>query len=147
MAILAIGVKPDTMFLKESGIEMNERGAIITDKSMQTNAEGVYAAGDAVQVTDLVSGKKVQVPLAGPANRQGRIAADNIAGKNSSYKDTQGTAVCKVFDLTAAVTGLNEKNAKKFGIEYIKSYTHSANHAGYFPGSSMMSIKILFSLR
>jgi rhodanese-related sulfurtransferase len=100
--------------------------------------------GDAVEVVDFISGKKVHVPLAGPANRQGRIAADNIAGIHTVYKNTQGTAICKIFDLTAAVTGLNEKNAKKWGISYIKSYTHGSSHASYYPGSFPLSIKILF---
>jgi rhodanese-related sulfurtransferase len=97
-----------------------------------------------VEVVDFVSGKKVHVPLAGPANRQGRIAADNIAGIDTVYKNTQGTAICKIFDLTAAVTGLNEKNAIKWGIPYIKSYTHGSSHASYYPGSFPLSIKILF---
>jgi len=109
MAILAIGVKPDTRFVKEAGIEVNERGAIVVDKHMRTNIKDVYAIGDAVEVTDLVSGQKVHIPLAGPANRQGRIVADNISGKETVYRNTQGTAICKIFDLTAAVSGINEK--------------------------------------
>jgi len=145
MAILAIGVKPDTRFVKEAGIEVNERGAIIVDKHMRTNIKDIYAVGDAVEVTDLVSGKKAHIPLAGPANRQGRIAADNISGKETIYKNTQGTAICKIFDLTAAVSGINEKTAKKLGIAYLKSYTHSSNHAQYYPGSYPVSIKILFT--
>lgn len=145
MAILAIGVKPDTRFVKEAGIEVNERGAIIVDKHMRTSIKDIYAVGDAVEVTDLVSGQKVHIPLAGPANRQGRIAADNISGKETVYKNTQGTAICKIFDLTAAVSGINEKTAKKLGIGYLKSYTHSSSHAGYYPGSYPISIKILFT--
>jgi len=145
MAILAIGVRPDTSFVKKAGIEVNERGAIIVDKHMRTNIKDIYAVGDAVEVTDLVSGQKVHIPLAGPANRQGRIVADNISGKETVYKNTQGTAICKVFDLTAAVSGINEKTAKKLGIAYLKSYTHSSSHAGYYPGSYPMSIKILFA--
>lgn len=144
LAILAIGVKPDTDFLKTSGITLNDRGAIVVDRQMRTSAQGVFAVGDAVEVTDLVSGRKVMVPLAGPANRQGRIAADAANAIQSEYRDTQGTAICKVFDLTAAVTGLNEKNAKKFGIVYTKSYTHSASHATYYPGAFPLSIKVLF---
>lgn len=143
MVVLAIGVRPDTGFLKESGVELTPRGAIVTDKHMKTGVEDVYAVGDAVEVVDFISGTKVHVPLAGPANRQGRIAADNVVGIESSYKNTQGTAVCKIFDLTAAVTGINEKNAKKHGIEFVKSYTHSASHATYYPGAYPMSIKIL----
>ncbi len=145
MVILAIGVRPDTGFLKESGLQCNDRGAIVVDDSMRTNLPDVYAVGDAIEVTDFVTGNKVMVPLAGPANRQGRIAADTIMGKEASYKKTQGTAICKLFDLTGAVTGLNEKSAKNNGIDYVKSYTHSANHAGYYPEAYQMSIKILFA--
>jgi NADPH-dependent 2,4-dienoyl-CoA reductase/sulfur reductase-like enzyme/peroxiredoxin family protein/TusA-related sulfurtransferase/rhodanese-related sulfurtransferase len=145
MVVLAIGVRPDTRFLAGSGIALSERGAIEVDTRMRTNHEGVYAVGDAVEVSDFVSGQRVHVPLAGPANRQGRIAADNVAGIASSYKATQGTAICKVFDLTVAVTGLNEKNARRREIPFVKSYTHSADHAGYYPGAFPLSIKILFS--
>jgi rhodanese-related sulfurtransferase len=144
LVIVSIGVKPDTEFVKKSGIAVSDRGAIIVDEHMRTDKPDVYAIGDAVEVVDFVSGKKVHVPLAGPANRQGRIAADNIAGIDTVYKNTQGTAICKIFDLTAAVTGLNEKNAIKWGIPYIKSYTHGSSHASYYPGSFPLSIKILF---
>ncbi|MBF0430976.1 MAG: FAD-dependent oxidoreductase [Fibrobacteria bacterium] len=143
--VMAVGVSPDTQFLNDSGISLNPRGAIITDNQMRTNIPNVYAAGDAVEVTEFVTNEKAQIPLAGPANRQGRIAADNIAGIDTSYKNTQGTAICKLFDLTAAVTGLNEKTAKRLNIEFNKSYTHSANHAGYYPGASTMAVKLLFS--
>jgi NADPH-dependent 2,4-dienoyl-CoA reductase/sulfur reductase-like enzyme/rhodanese-related sulfurtransferase len=145
LIIMAIGVTPDTKFLDGSGIDVSDRGAIIVNDRMQTNIPDVYAVGDAIEVVDFVSGKKVLVPLAGPANRQGRIAADVIAGLSSTYKKTQGTAICKVFDLTVAVTGLNEKSAKRFGIPYVKSYTHSASHASYYPGAFPLSIKLLFS--
>lgn len=145
IVILAIGVKPDTGFVKQAGIAVNERGAIIVDSQLRTNVKNIYALGDAVEVTDLVSGQKVHVPLAGPANRQGRIVADNINGINSIYKDTQGTAICKIFDLMAAVTGINEKTAKKLGIKYLKSYTHSQSHASYYPGAYPLSVKILFT--
>lgn len=145
LVILAIGVKPDTQFVRNAGIALNERGLIVVDNQMKTDTENVFAVGDAIEVTDFVSGKKVHLPLAGPANRQARIVADVIAGYNSTYKNTQGTAICKIFDITAAVTGLNEKNAKRFGIAYQKSYTHSASHAGYYPGSYPMSVKILFA--
>lgn len=145
MAILAIGVRPDTRFVKEAGIAVSERGAIIVDNHMRTSVDNIYAVGDAVEVIDFISGQKVHIPLAGPANRQGRIVADNINGIDSTYKNTQGTAICKIFDLTAAVTGVNEKTAKRLGISYMKSYTHSPNHAGYYPGAFIMSIKLLFS--
>jgi NADPH-dependent 2,4-dienoyl-CoA reductase/sulfur reductase-like enzyme/rhodanese-related sulfurtransferase len=145
LIILAIGVTPDTAFLKGSGVALSDKGAIIVNERMLTSAPEVYAAGDAVEVEDLVSGKKVFVPLAGPANRQGRIIADNIAGIPSLYKKTQGTAICKVFDLTVAVTGLNEKIVRKNNIPFLKSYTHSASHATYYPGAFPISVKILFS--
>lgn len=145
LVILSIGVKPDTAFLRESGLEMNQRGAVIVDKQLRTSLPDVFAVGDAVEVTDFVTGKKVHIPLAGPANRQGRIVADVIAGISSEYKNTQGTSICKVFDLTAAVTGLSEKSARNFGVEYLKTYIHSSNHAGYYPGASPISLKLLFS--
>ncbi len=145
IVILAIGVSPDTAFLKSSGIALSERGAIIVNNRMQTNVPTVFAAGDAVEVTDFIGRNKVLIPLAGPANRQGRIVADNIAGFDSEYKNTQGTAVCKIFDLTAAVSGLNEKNAKRLKIPYLKSYTHSTSHASYYPGAFPLSIKLLFA--
>ncbi|MGM0443065.1 MAG: FAD-dependent oxidoreductase [Fibrobacterota bacterium] len=144
LVVLAIGVKPDTAFLKESGLQMNDRGAIQVDEGMKTNLPDVYAVGDAVEVTEFISGRPVSIPLAGPANRQGRIAADRIAGRKSSYKKTQGTSICKVFDLAAGVTGLNEKNAQNWGISYRKSYTHSTNHASYYPDAYQMSLKMLF---
>ncbi|MBD3316780.1 MAG: pyridine nucleotide-disulfide oxidoreductase, partial [Chitinivibrionales bacterium] len=143
--ILAIGVRPDTHFLTDSDIALTRRGAIEVDAHMRTNHKNIFAVGDAVEVVDFISGRKVHVPLAGPANRQGRIAADTIAGIESTYKATQGTAICKVFDLTVAVTGLNEKNAKTWDIPHLKSYTHGADHAGYYPGAFPLSIKILFS--
>ena len=145
LVILAVGVAPDTHFLKSSGICLNERGAIVVNERLQTNYPYIYAAGDAVEVEDFVSGGKALVPLAGPANRQGRIAADNIAGIPTAYKKTLGTAICKVFDLVAAVTGINEKTAKRLGIAYVKSYTHSASHATYYPGAVSLSFKLLFA--
>ncbi len=145
LVILAIGVKPDTAFLEGSGIQTNQFGAIVVDDSLLTNMEGVYAVGDAVEVRHLVSGARVNIPLAGPANRQGRIVADNIAGIASRYKDSQGTSICKLFDMTAAVTGINEKTAVNLGIDYLKSYTHSPDHASYYPGASPMAVKIIFS--
>jgi NADPH-dependent 2,4-dienoyl-CoA reductase/sulfur reductase-like enzyme/rhodanese-related sulfurtransferase len=144
LIVVAIGVKPDTGFVRTSGIDVSDRGTIVVDEHMRTNKPHIYAVGDAVEVTDFVSGRKVNVPLAGPANRQGRIAADNIAGIDSTYKNTQGTAICQVFDLTAAVTGINEKTARSLGIPYQKSYTHGASHASYYPGAFPLSIKLLF---
>lgn len=144
LIVLSIGVKPDTEFVKRAGIAIGDRGTIIVDNRMRTDKPDIYAVGDAVEVVDFISGKKVHVPLAGPANRQGRIAADNISGIKSVYKNTQGTAICKIFDLTAAVTGINEKNAKRWGISFQKSYTHATSHASYYPGAFPLSIKILF---
>ena len=145
IAILAIGVVPDTSFLKDSGIELGERGHIITDEHMRTNVEGVYAVGDAVLVKDFVTGEKAAIPLAGPANRQGRIAADNICGLASTYKGTQGTSIIKVFDLTAASTGANERTLKKYSIPYKFIYVHPNSHASYYPGASQLTIKLLFN--
>ena len=144
MVIMAAGVKADTGFLTTSGIALTERGAIIVDDHMATNAADVYAVGDAVEVTEIISGKKVVLPMAGPANRQARIAADNASGIPSTYAGAQGTAICKVFDLAGAVTGMNEKTAKRLSIPYAKSYTHSLSHAGYYPGAFPLSIKIIF---
>jgi rhodanese-related sulfurtransferase len=115
------------------------------DEHLQTNRPHIFAVGDAAEVVDFVSGKKTLIPLAGPANRQGRIAADTIAGMEASYKKTQGTAICKIFDLTVAVTGINEKTATALGIPLVKSYTHSTSHASYYPGAFPLSIKLLFS--
>lgn len=144
LVILAIGVKPDTAFLEGSGIERNPQGAIRVNAGMETNCPEVYALGDAAEITDFVSGEKAVIPLAGPANRQGRIVADRIAGIPTKYKQTQGTSICKIFDLTAAVTGINERRARESGIGFVKSYTHGLNHAEYYPGAVLMSAKVLF---
>lgn len=144
MVIMAIGVKPDTGFVKESGIAVNDRGGIITDNQMRTSAKHVYAVGDAVEITNFVSGQKGMVPMAGPANRQGRIAADNIAGIKSVYKDTQGSAIVRVFGQVAAVTGLNETAAAAAGLAYDMVYLTSASHATYYPGATSMTVKLLF---
>ncbi|MHC1694355.1 MAG: FAD-dependent oxidoreductase [Eubacteriales bacterium] len=144
LLIVAIGVRPDTLMARSSGIAVNERGYIITDEKMLTSDPDIYAVGDAIEVTDYVSGAKAAIPLAGPANKQGRIAADNICGIESKYKGTQGSAILKVFDMTAAATGMNEKMAKRLGVNYEKSFTYSASHAGYYPGAVNMSVKILF---
>lgn len=144
MLIMAIGVRPETKISKEAGIALNERGAILVDEHMRTSQPDIYAVGDAVEITDFVTGQKGYVPLAGPANKQGRIAADNICGLDSVYTGTQGSSVVKVFDLTVASTGVNEKTAKRLGLQYEKSFTYSANHAGYYPGAVNMSVKTLF---
>ena len=145
IVILAIGVKPDTEFLNGSGIEIGPRGHIIADKHMKTNVEGVYAVGDAIEVVDYINNNKTAIPLAGPANKQGRIAADNVCGLNSSYKGTQGTAIIKVFGLTGASTGNNERNLSKFNIPYDVIYIHVQSHASYYPGATPISLKLIFN--
>ena len=142
--ISAAGVVPDTDFLRDSGIELGPKGHIIVNDRMQTNVENVYAVGDAVEVTDYINGKKTAIPLAGPANKQGRTAADNIAGLDPVYKGTQGTSIIKVFSLTAACTGNNEKMLKRAGIPYKAVYVHPMSHASYYPGATQMTLKLLF---
>lgn len=142
--VLAIGVKPDTALAKDAGLALSPRGHIITDSRMCTSDPHIYAAGDAVEVTDFVTGEQTAIPLAGPAAKQGRIAADNICGLESSYTGTQGSSILKVFDLTVATTGINEKTAKKLNLNYDKLFTHSASHASYYPGASSMAIKTIF---
>lgn len=145
LVILAIGVTPDTNFLKESGLELGSRGHIIVNEKMETNVRDIYAVGDAVEVVDFITKQKTAIPLAGPANKQGRIAADNIAGLNSTYKGTQGTSILKVFGLTAAGTGANERTLQKANIPYKVIYLHPTSHASYYPGATQMSLKLLFS--
>lgn len=144
MAVLSVGVKPDTAFVKEAGIQVNGRGSIVVDEQMRTSEGDIFAVGDAVEVTDFVTGKKGFVPLAGPANRQGRIAADQICGLDSRYTGTQGSSILKVFDLTVAATGINEKTAQREGLDYDKMFTYSPSHAGYYPGGSPMSLKVVY---
>jgi NADPH-dependent 2,4-dienoyl-CoA reductase/sulfur reductase-like enzyme/rhodanese-related sulfurtransferase len=144
LIVFSVGVKPDIAFAKDAGIEIGERGGIVVDSRMRTNDPDIYAVGDAVEVTDFVGGFQTVIPLAGPANRQGRIAADTIFGRDSEYKNTQGTAICKVFDTVIAMTGMNEKGLKRIGRNYEKIYIHPANHATYYPGSSPVSLKLLF---
>ncbi|MBR5559696.1 MAG: FAD-dependent oxidoreductase [Oscillospiraceae bacterium] len=144
MIILAIGVRPATAFLQGSGIELGPKGHIIVDDQMRTNAADVYAVGDAVQVKDFVSGDDTAVPLAGPANKQGRIVADVICGLDAHYKATQGTSILKAFGLTAACTGLNERALKAKGIKYLKACAHPFNHATYYPGATTIESKLLF---
>ncbi|MCL1791183.1 MAG: FAD-dependent oxidoreductase [Peptococcaceae bacterium] len=144
MLITAVGVRPESSLAKDAGLDVNQRGGILVDQYMRTSDENIYAVGDAVEVADFVTGQKSLIPLAGPANKQGRIAADNICGRLSQYKGTQGSAILKVFDMTAASTGINEKTARRLGLNYDKSYTYSASHAGYYPGASSMSVKIVY---
>ncbi len=145
MVVMAIGVKPESDIAKNAGLEIGARGHIIVDDTMLTSDENIYAVGDAIEIVDFMTKQKGAVPLAGPANKQGRLAADNINGANEKYTGTQGTSIIKVFDLTVASTGLNEKSAKKAGIEYEKVYLYPASHAGYYPGAMNMSIKVLYA--
>lgn len=145
IVILAIGVNPDTAFLKDSGLKFGPKGHIITNDKMETNAECVYAVGDAVEVVDFVNRSKTAIALAGPANKQGRIAADNVCGLNSTYKGTMGTAIIKVFGLTGSSTGNNERTLKSKNIPYKVIYLHPNSSAGYYPGGAPMSIKLIFN--
>lgn len=147
MVIMSVGVRPETALAKECGIRTNHRGSIVVDQNMRTNIPHIYAVGDAVEVEDFVTRSPAFIPLAGPANKQGRIAADNIAGLSSEYNGTQGSAVLKLFDMTVAATGINEKRAKAAGIDYDKTYIYSGSHASYYPGASNMSIKALWDKR
>lgn len=145
MIILSIGVKPETIIAREANLKLNERGAIVVDKYMKTSDESIYALGDAVEIMDYVNKQQTMIPLAWPANRQGRIVADNIAGKKVEYKGTLGSAVAKVFDLTVASTGNNEKTLQRLGLEYKAVHIHPGSHAGYYPGSSPIAFKMLFN--
>lgn len=144
MIIMSVGVRPETRLAQNCGIRTDKRGSIIVDRSMKTNIHDIYAVGDAIQIENFISRQPAFIPLAGPANKQGRIAADNICGIESEYTGTQGSSVLKVFDMTVAATGLNEKSAKDAGIDFEKTYIYSASHAGYYPGASNMSIKALW---
>lgn len=142
--IMAIGVRPETKLAAEAGLQLGELGGIWVNDQMQTSDPAIYAVGDAVEEKDFVTGKQTLVPLAGPANRQGRMAADNMLGRNESYQGTQGTAICKIFDLAVASTGKNEKQLKREGTAYEKVYVHTASHASYYPGAEVVSFKMLF---
>ncbi|MFA5293789.1 MAG: CoA-disulfide reductase [Phycisphaerae bacterium] len=145
MAVLAIGVKPEVKLAKESDLELGSTGGIKVNNNLQTSDPDIFAIGDAIEVQHFVLKKPVLIPLAGPANRQGRIVADNICGRDVKYKGTQGTAILKVFELTVAMTGATEKDLKKTDMDYEKVYIHPANHVGYYPGAKQMHIKVLFS--
>lgn len=144
-AILAAGVTPESRLARDAGLETGMRGAIVVDEFLKTSDDNIYAVGDAVQVKDFVSGSPAFIPLASPANKQGRIAADNICGEQRTYEGSQGSSVLKVFDLTLAATGMSETGLKALGIPYLKSYTYSPSNASYYPGGLPMSIKLLFS--
>ncbi|MBI3987027.1 MAG: pyridine nucleotide-disulfide oxidoreductase family protein [Lentisphaerae bacterium] len=144
LVIVATGVKPDVALARAAGLEIGPSGGIVVDDRMRTSDPAIFAVGDAVEVTDFVGGFKTLIPLAGPANRQGRIAADAIFGRDSVYRKTQGTAICKVFGLAIGMTGLSEKMLKKTGRAHEKIYIHAANHAGYYPNGVSISLKLLF---
>lgn len=146
MVLLSIGVRPETKLAKDAGLAIGERGGITVNDYMQTSDADIYALGDAVEVRHLVTGQPALIPLAGPANKQGRIVADNIVfGNKKKYPGSIGTSIAKVFDLTVAAAGANAKLLQQNNIPYISSYTHGASHAGYYPGAVPLSIKILFA--
>ncbi len=145
LVIMSVGVRPDTELARAAGLELGARGGIKVDAHLRTSDPDIYAAGDAVEVTDAVTGTPAQIPLAGPANRQGRTAADHIFGRDSAYSGTQGTAIVKVFDMTGGITGASEKALARAGLPYRKVYLHPSGHAGYYPGSAPMHLKVLFA--
>lgn len=147
MVILAIGVTPDSRLAAEAGLELGLKGSILVNDRMQTSDPDIYAVGDAVQVNHFVTGQPALIALAGPANKQGRIAADNMAGGDSRYKGSQGSSVLKIFDLTAAATGLNEAAARRAGLDVEAVVLSPMNHAGYYPGGRVMTMKVLFERR
>jgi NADPH-dependent 2,4-dienoyl-CoA reductase/sulfur reductase-like enzyme/rhodanese-related sulfurtransferase len=145
IVILAIGVRPETALAKAAGLELGGRGGIRVDERMRTNDPNIWAVGDAVEVRDVVIAEWTLIPLAGPANRQGRIAADVICGRDSKFRGVQGTAICGVFNLAVASTGASEKSLLRAGIaDYDKVYLHPANHVGYYPGAKPINLKLLF---
>lgn len=144
MIILAIGVAPDVNFIRNSGLKLGPKGHIIVNDHMETNYENVYAVGDAIEVIDFVNGKTTAIPLAGPANKQGRIAADNICGIKSSYKGSLGSSIIKVFSLSGASTGNNERTLNRIGMKYHSIYVHPMSHASYYPGATQLTLKLIF---
>ncbi|MCI8812371.1 MAG: FAD-dependent oxidoreductase [Oscillibacter sp.] len=144
LVVLAIGVTPDTALASKAGLELGLKGSIVVNDRMETSVPDIYAVGDAVQVKHYVTGQDAVISLAGPANKQGRIAADNICGGDSRYPGSQGSSVIKVFDLTAAATGVNETNAKKAGLDVDAVILSPMSHAGYYPGGKLMTMKVVF---
>ena len=145
LVILGVGVRPENKLATEAGLDVGPRGGIRVNDHLQTSDPSIYAVGDAIEVRDFVSGDATQVPLAGPANRQGRIAADNVFGRHSRYRGTQGTAIVGLFGLTAAMTGMSEKSLRRAGKVYRKVYIHPAHHAGYYPGAQSLTLKLMFA--
>lgn len=146
LLLLSAGIRPESTLAANAGLSVNKRGAIKTDSYMRTSNKEIYAVGDAVEITNLVTELPGYVPLAGPANKQGRIAADHICGIPSEYRGTQGSSVMKLFDMTVASTGLNEAAAKAAGLEYDKIHIFSPSHATYYPGAANLTLKVLFEL-
>lgn len=144
MAIVAIGVAPETSLAKNAGLETGIKGSIVVNDKMETSVPDIYAVGDAVQIKNIITDTDALISLAGPANKQGRIAADNICGGDSRYTGGQGSSIIKIFDITAAVTGINEKTAKSLGIAVDKVILSPMSHAGYYPGGKLMTMKVLF---
>lgn len=144
LVVMGLGVRPENVLAVQAGLEVGPRGGIRVNEFLQTSHPDIYAVGDAIEVRDFVSGDSTQVPLAGPANRQGRIAADNVFGRKSRYRGTQGTAILGAFGKTAAMTGASEKVLQRSGRSYRAIYVHPADHAGYYPGAEGMTLKVLF---
>jgi NADPH-dependent 2,4-dienoyl-CoA reductase/sulfur reductase-like enzyme/rhodanese-related sulfurtransferase len=144
LVILGVGVRPESKLAVDAGLEVGPRGGICVNDLLVTSDPNIYAVGDAIEVVDFVSGDPVQMPLAGPANRQGRIAADNVFGRSTSFRGTQGTAIVGIFELSAAITGASEKVLRRGNRPYRKIYVHPAHHAGYYPGAEGMVLKLLF---
>jgi NADPH-dependent 2,4-dienoyl-CoA reductase/sulfur reductase-like enzyme/rhodanese-related sulfurtransferase len=145
LVVMSVGVRPENKLAVEAGLEVGPRGGIRVNEHMQTSDPDIYAAGDAVQVWHVIDGSQVQIPLGGPANRQGRIAADHIFGRDTKYRGTQGTAVVGAFEMAAAMTGFSEKALAAAKIAYEKVYVHPGHHAGYYPGAQQMTLKLLFA--
>lgn len=146
LIVLAIGVRPESGLIKDAGLAVNERGAIVIDDQFRVSgADDIYAIGDAVETTDRIFGEKVQIPLAGPANRMGRMVADIICGKDKHYKGSLGSSIVRVFKVQAASTGKNEKQLRQMGVDYRSIHLYPANHATYYPGASQISLKVLYA--
>jgi rhodanese-related sulfurtransferase len=145
MVIMSVGVRPEYKLAKDAGLDLGVRGTIATNEHLQTSDPNIYAIGDAAQVEHLITGEPTNVPLAGPASKQGRLIADHIVGRPVRYRGAQGTAIVKAFDLAVAATGMNERQLESASLSYQSAIIHVANHAGYYPGALPMALKILFS--
>ncbi len=145
MVIMSAGIKPESWLAESAGLQLGQKGGIVVDASMKTSNPNIYAVGDAVEVKDYISGRPAMIPLAGPANKQGRIAADNVMGGKSVFKGTLGTSILKLFDLSVATTGANERFLEENNIPCMVCYTHSYSHAEYYPGAARMAMKLIFA--